>query len=259
MSTETVPDNTSIESVEEVVEEVDSNITLEDLLNIDEDQVPEFAQENHKGMKPLAHWMQHVPEDVRKHLANIRSDYTRKTQEIAKMRSSLEEREKEILAKNEHIMNGPLAKRLQEINVEEQYDLFDPDGMKAEIQRQAGLMLKQMLEPAQKELESQQRKVQLEQFKAANPELTNPLYKGEILKMLGERPELKLEDAFYIVKAKIDGQKVSEEKSKLAQQKASRKDTALKSSVGSRTAVAETPKFRNAIEAYNWHKSQGMK
>jgi len=259
MSTETVPDNTSIEAVEEVVEEVDSNITLEDLLNIDEDQVPEFAQENHKGMKPLAHWMQHVPEDVRKHLANIRSDYTRKTQEIAKMRSSLEEREKEILAKNEHIMNGPLAKRLQEINVEEQYDLFDPEGMKAEIQRQAGLMLKQMLEPAQKELESQQRKLQLEQFKAANPELTNPVYKGEILKMLGERPELKLEDAFYIVKAKIDGQKVSEEKSKLAQQKASRKDVALKSSVGSRTAVSEAPKFKNAIEAYNWHKANGMK
>jgi len=254
-----VNDNTSTEVVEDVVAEVDDNITLEDLLNIDDEQVPEFAQENHKGMKPLAHWMQHVPEDVRKHLANIRSDYTRKTQELANMRKSLEEKESEIMAKNSHIMNGPLAAKLKEINTEEQYDLFDPDGMRAEIQRQAGLMLKQMLEPAQKELESQQRKIQLEQFKAANPELTNPLYKGEILKMLGERPELKLEDAFYIVKAKIDGKKASDEKSALAAQKASRRDTALKSSVGSRTAVAETPKFRNAIEAYNWHKSQGMK
>ncbi len=60
--------------------------------------------------------------------------------------------------KNEHIMRGPLAEQLNKINTEEEYDLFDPNGMKAEIQRQAGLMLKQMLEPAQKELEVQQRK-----------------------------------------------------------------------------------------------------
>jgi len=260
MSIETVvSDNTSTEVVEDVVTEVDDNITLEDLLNIDEEQVPEFAQENHKGMKPLAHWMQHMPEDVRKHLANIRSDYTRKTQELASMRKSLEDKEREILGKNEHIVNGALAQKLKGINTEEQYDLFDPEGMKSEIQRQAALMLKEMLEPAQKEIELQQRKLQLDNFKAQNPEMMDPEYKKPILELLGQRPELKLEDAFYIVKAKIGSEKVSEERSKLAQQKAARKDVALKSSVGSRTAVSETPKFKNAVEAYNWHKANGMK
>ena len=250
--------NTSVELSEDTG--LPEDITLDDLLAIDDEQYPEFrAEDSHKGMKPLSHWMQHVPEDVRKHLANIRADYTRKTQEIAKMRSALEEKEAEIYRKNEHIMRGPLAEKLDQINTEEEYDLFDPQGMKSEIQRQAGLMLKQMLEPAQKELETQQRKLQLEQFKSQNPELTDPAYKAPILKLLSERPELKLEDAFYIVKAKVDSQKLSEERSAVAQQKASRKDVALKSSVGSRTTVAETPKFRNAIEAYNWHKSNGMK
>lgn len=236
------------------------NMTLDDLLNIDEQQYPEFAPDtNHTGMKPLHHWMQHVPEDVRKHIANIRADYTRKSQEISNMRKSLEEKEAEIYRKNEHIMRGPLAEKLKEINVEEQYDLFDPEGMKAEIQRQAGLMLKQMLEPAQKELEVQQRKLQLDTFKKENPEITDPAYRTPILELLAQRPELKLEDAFYIVKAKVGSQALDAERFKLAEAKAARRDTALKSSVGSRTAVAAAPKFKNAMEAYNWHKANGMK
>lgn len=248
-------DNTSVED-----SGLPDNITLEDLLNIDDEQYPEFGSEDsHKGMKPLSHWMQHVPEDVRKHLANIRADYTRKTQEISNIRKSLEDKEAEMYRKNEHIMRGPLAERLTQINTEEEYDLFDPAGMKSEIQRQAGLMLKQMLEPAQKELEVQQRKLQLDDFKAKNPELLDPTYRGPVLELLGQRPELKLEDAFYIVKAKLGSQALDVERSRFAETKAARKDTALKSSVGSRTAVAAAPKFKNAMEAYNWHKSNGMK
>jgi hypothetical protein len=101
-------------------------------------------------MKPLHHWMQHMPEDVRKHLANIRGDYTRKTQEIAEIRKSLEAKEREIYNKNEHIMKGPLAQRLENHRYSQEYDLFDPEGMKAEIQRQAGLCSKRCLDPLRK-------------------------------------------------------------------------------------------------------------
>ena len=131
--------------------------------------------------------------------------------------------------------------------------------MKAEIQRQAQLMLKEMLQPAQEEIQLQQRKMQLEDFKRDNPELADPEYRKPVLELLASRPELKLEDAFYIVKAKLGSQALDVERSKIAEAKAARKDTALKSSVGSRTAVAAAPKFKNAMEAYNWHKANGMK
>lgn len=255
-------DNETVDTIDNTSEDsgLPDNITLEDLLNIDDEQFPEFkAEDSHKGMKPLGHWMQHMPEDVRKHLANIRGDYTRKTQEIAEIRKSLEAKEAEMFRKNEHIMKGPLAEKLASINMEEQYDLFDPEGMKAEISRQAGLMLKQMLEPAQKELEVQQRKLQLDDFKTKNPEILDPTYRTPMLELLAQRPELKLEDAFYIVKAKVGSQAVDLERSRLAEAKAVRKDTALKSSVGSRTSVAATPKFKNAVEAYSWHKANGVK
>jgi hypothetical protein len=107
---ETVEDNTSVED-NTVEDGLPDNITLEDLLNIDDEQFPEFkAEDSHKGMKPLGHWMQHMPEDVRKHLANIRGDYTRKTQEIAEIRKSLEDKEAEMYRKNEHIMRDLLQK-----------------------------------------------------------------------------------------------------------------------------------------------------
>jgi len=236
----------------------DGDITLDDLLNIDEEQYPEFkAETSHAGMKPLHHWLQHVPEDVRKHIANIRSDYTRKTQEIATMRKSLQDKESEILGRDRHLVDGQLAASLKDINTEEQYDLFDPEGMKSEIQRQAKLMLAEMLKPAQEELQVKARKVELENFKAANPELGDPAYRSATIALLGERPDLSFEDAFFITKAKLDSKRSAEDKARGVEAKTARRDTAMKSSVGTRAAPQGTPKFASGVEAYKWHKANG--
>ena len=92
-NTETgVNDNTSVapESSDASVVADDSNVTLEDLMNLSEEDYEEFKSDaNHKGMKPLNEWLKHVPADVRKHVANIRSDYTRKTTELSQMKKDL--------------------------------------------------------------------------------------------------------------------------------------------------------------------------
>jgi len=240
--------------------DVNSNISVDDLLNMSEADYAEFKEDaNYTGMKPLSEWMKHVPEDVRKHIANLRSDYTRKTQAIAKQRAELEEQKATLARKDDYVLNGPLAKSLQNINTDETYDLFDADGMKSEIKRQAALMLKEMLEPAQKELEVAQRKLDLDNFKSKNPEMLEPAYRENIVKLLQERPELKLEDAFYITKAKLGSEAVDAERAKAKVAKDARKEVALKSSGGSRAPVAGTPQFKSAVEAYNYWKSQGMK
>jgi hypothetical protein len=208
-------------------------------------------------MKPIQSWLKNVPEEVRKHLANIRADYTRKTQEISKMRAEVEAAKWELTRNNESLLKGPLANQLKQIDTETKYDLFDEDGMKNEIQRQAALLLKQMLEPAQQELQANTRKLALEKFRTENPELTDDTYKKPIIKLLQERPELKLEDAFYIVKAQIDGEKLKVEKAKIAANKSARRETAVKSTSGTKASPSGTPQFRSAIEAYNYHKAQG--
>jgi hypothetical protein len=197
-----------------------------------------------------------VPEDVRKHLANIRADYTRKTQDLARMRKEVEEAQRSVRTQNASIINGATARLTKNIDETAEYDLFDPDGMKNEIQRQAQLMLRDMLQPAQEELEVRQRRLQLEEFKHSNPELTDPAYRKPMIELLKNRPELKMEDAFYIVKAKVGAQKVEEERAHINERRARSREVVRKSSSGTRSQPTGTPKFKNAMEAYKYHKAQ---
>ena len=252
-------ESTSTEASNEV--ELSENLTVDDLLSITKEMAAEFDEGvNHTGMKPLSEWTKHLPEDVRKHLANIRSDYTRKTQEISLIKKQLEDERRALANQKEATLNNPLARRAAEIaSNEEEYDLYDPDGMKKEIERQAAKMLSEMLKPAQEEIMLQQRKMALEDFKRENPELTSPEYKLPVAELLMKRPELKLEDAFFIVKAKVDGEKLKKEKEAIAQQTSSRRDALKKTSNGSASTPKGTPKFRDAWEAYQYHKSQNNK
>jgi len=268
MSTEIVLDNTSVDTTSaETPEAVDGSellaedLSVEDLLGLNSEVAPEFTEDAaYKGMKPLHEWTKHLPEDVRKHLANIRSDYTRKTQEIATIKKQLEDERRALSNQKEATLNNPLARRAAEIaSNEEEYDLYDPDGMKKEIERQAAKMLSEMLKPAQEEIMLQQRKMALDDFKREHPELTSPEYKLPIAEMLMKRPELKLEDAFYIVKAKVDSEKIRKEKEVIAQQTTSRRDALKKTSNGSASTPKGTPKFRDAWEAFQYHKAQTQK
>lgn len=237
-------------------------MTIEELLGINEEDYEEFTEDaNHKGMKPLHEWMQHIPEDVRKHVANIRSSYTRKTQEIAEMRKALEAERAELQRQQDSALNNPFLKRAEEelANDEQEYDIYTTEGMQAEIKRQAAKMLQEMMKPAQEEIQMKQRRMQLEQFKTDNPELMQDDYRLPVAQMLQERPELRLEDAFYIVKAKVDAEKLKTERAQIEQQKSTRRETLRKTSSGKSVTPSGTPKFRSAWEAYQYHKSQQAK
>lgn len=232
------------------------SLTLDDLLGLTDEDYEEFGEEaNHKGLKPLHEWMPHIPEEVRKHIANIRSDYTRKMQEISSQRKELENLRNELLSTKESTLNNPLLQSLGEVDEEAQHDLYSEEGIQAEIKRQASLMLKDMLKPAQEKIQQERRQMELNQFKTEHPELTQEAYRLPIAKMLIERPELKLEDAYYIVKAKVDSELASQEREALAQQRSNRKEVFSKTSTGRNSAPKVPPKTRDAWELYQWHKN----
>ena len=258
-----VENNEVVETTEtpEAVEASDPDVedlTIDDLLSLGEDVDPLFTDDaNHKGMKPLHNWVQHLPEDVRKHVANLRSSYTRKTQELANIRKELEAERLALQQQRESTLNNPAYQRAVELaNNQEEFDLYDPEGMKREIERQAALQLKAMLEPAREELMVKQRQMELQNFKSQHPELMNDEYRMPIAKMLTERPELKLEDAYYIVKAKVDAEKSSALKAELEAEKAARRSALMKTASGKATTPKGTPKFRSAWEAYQYHKAK---
>jgi len=236
-------------------------MTIEELLGLNEEDYDEFTEDaNHKGMKPLHEWMQHIPEDVRKHVANIRSSYTRKTQELSEMRKALEFEKSELMRQQDHAVNNPFLKRAEEeLATDEEYDLYTPEGMQKEIKRQAAQMLQEMMKPAQEEMQIKQRRMQLEQFKTENPDLMDDQYRLPVAQMLQERPELKLEDAFYIVKSKVDAQKLKVEREQVAKQKSTRRETLRKTSSGKSVSPKGTPQFRDAWEAFQYHKNMNSK
>jgi len=271
---ETVEENVETNEVEaEEVETAEANtddsvdvgeeelMTIEELLGLNEEDYDEFTEDaNHKGMKPLHEWMQHIPEDVRKHVANIRSSYTRKTQELSEMRKALEFEKSELMRQQEHAVNNPFLKRAEEeLATDEEYDLYTPEGMQKEIKRQAAQMLQEMMKPAQEEMQIKQRRMQLEQFKTENPDLMDDQYRLPVAQMLQERPELKLEDAFYIVKSKVDAQKLKVEREQVAKQKSTRRETLRKTSSGKSVSPKGTPQFRDAWEAFQYHKNMNSK
>lgn len=253
---EDVTDDSAVGAEEEV-----EFMTIEELLNLSEEDYPELQDDaNHKGMKPLHEWMQHIPEDVRKHVANIRSSYTRKTQELSEMRKALDAERAELMRQQDGALNNPFLKQAeQELANEEEYDVYTPEGMQAEIKRQAAKMLQEMMKPAQEEIQMKQRRMQLEQFKTDNPDLMNDEYRLPVAQMLQSRPELTLEDAFYIVKAKVDSTKLKAEREQVAKQKSSRRETLRKTSGGKSVTPKGTPKFRDAWQAYQYHKSLNTK
>jgi hypothetical protein len=259
-NTETVTDATSVDENTTSTETpagiaADLDMTIDEILKLNEQDFSEFKDDaNHKGMKPLHHWLKNVPEDVRKHIANLRADYSRKTQALAAEKQEVEKLRGELYATRDGVINGPLAKMVKDVDTSTEYDMFDPEGMKAEIKRQATLMLQEMLKPAQEEVHAQQRRNQLEKFKQENPELTSDEYRLPVAKMLQDRPELKLEDAFFIVKAKVESMKIKAREQELANQKASRAQTLKKTAPGSNVTPQGTPKFKDAWEAFQYHK-----
>ena len=133
------------------------------------------------------------------------------------------------------------------------------DGMKREIERQAAIQLKSMLEPAREQIKMEQRKMELERFKANNPEITDDAYRMPIAKMLMERPELRLEDAYYIVKAKVGAIALDAEREQIAASKQARRAALKQTSSGANATPSGTPKFRDAWTAYQFHKANNAK
>lgn len=243
--------DTSTESGENSIQ-LENELTIDDILNIDEEAFPEFSEENHKGMKPLNEWLQHVPEDVRKHIANLRSSYTRKTQEIAEMRKEIEAEREKFLSQNKLLFQDSLKGKVDNLAADEaEYDLFDQDGMRSEIQRQAAKMLQEMLKPAQEEIQLTQRRMELEKFKTSHPDMTSPELRTKIADLLTANEHLKLEDAYYIAKSKYN----EELAMKAELDRGKTRDVLTKTSTGSASAPKGTPKFTDAWTAYQHFKS----
>lgn len=250
---ETVNDSTSTETAASneapVSVEGDYQITLEELMSADFGDDPIMGQ-THKGLKPYNEILQHLPEDARKLVSNLRAMSTQKTQEVAEQRRALDTERANLIKERELLLGGGFQKQINDLASKPiEHDAWSEEGMQQRIQQEAAKMFQQMLNPLQMELEQAKRGAQLEAFKSANPDLLT--YKDDIAKLLISREDLKLEDAYYIVK----GQKAAEYSGKEKEAAKARVSATNKTSVGQNLNGVTVPKFKDAWESYQWFKN----
>lgn len=228
------------------------DLSLDDLLDSSLDEHPELKG-GHKGLPDYKKILEHLPENGRKLVGNLRASYTQKTQELAGMKAQLEQ-ERAALARDRELMTkSEFAQKVKEqAEAPLQHDAWSDEGLQERINKQAAQMMQKMLEPLQQDLEVQRRQVSLDSFKAQHPDLTSDEVRMPVAKLLMERPELKLEDAYFIVKGQLTRQQSDAVKQ-------AQRDTLKKTSTGNAVRNAATPKFKSAWDAYQYHKANGTK
>lgn len=231
----------------------DYELSLDDLAAADFGDDPAM-QGTHKGIPDYKKILEHIPENGRKLVQNLRASYTQKTQEIAELRKALETEKQNLQKQREMLSESEFAKNVREIaNKPIESDPWSDEGLQERINQKAAQMMQQMLEPLQQDLAVQKRQVALESFKSKHPDITSDELRVPIAKLLMERPELKLEDAYYLVK----GQRSIEQSAQEKQVRQVQKQVLQKTSTGNAVRNAEPPKFKSAWEAYQYHKANG--
>lgn len=228
------------------------DIDLESLVSSEYDDHPELKG-GHKGLPDYKKILEHLPENGRKLVGNLRASYTQKTQELSQLRAQLEQERRTLENERALLSESEFAKSVKaQAEAPLQHDPWSDEGLQERINKQAAEMMQKMLSPLQQDLEAQRLKVSLDSFKSQHPDLTSDEIRVPVAKLLMERPELKLEDAYFIVKGQVTRQQ--SEAVKQVQ-----RETLKKTSTGNAVRNAAPPKFKDAWTAYQWHKANPVK
>ena len=232
--------------------EEDLELSLDELVGSQYDDHPELKG-GHKGLPDYKKILEHLPENGRKLLGNLRASYTTKTQELADARRELEAERAQLVRDRQLMTESEWAQSVRaQAAAPLQHDAWSDEGLQERINKQAAEMMQKMLTPLQQDLEAQRRQVSLDSFKSQHPDLVSDDIRMPVARMLMERPELKLEDAYFIVKGQVSRQQTDAVKQ-------IQRETLKKTSTGTAVRNGEPPKFKDAWTAYQWHRANGTK
>jgi hypothetical protein len=244
-------------------ENVQSGSSFDDIqINLDEFVSAEFEdpimQGEHRGLPSYNEVLKHIPENGRKIIQNLRSLTTKRTQELAEMKRQLEDERAEVMRERQAMYNGDFAKQINAKASEQvdDLDLYSDEGLQKKMDIEIAKKMQELIRPLQDELHAKQRDMELNKFKADHPDLTSDEIKPKVVELLMQRAELSLEDAYYIVKAKVDGEKLSQIKAQENSKKQSQRDAFNKTSSGAKVDSVKPGKKLSAWDHYQLLKSQ---
>lgn len=242
---------TKLEAGEAAKREAEVSNRNDEIGKVDIDTAPDFGLSETKGLN-YAKVYEELPDDAKKLVANLRADYTKKTQSIAEQRKQLEADRKALL---ESGFYDKVSQQAESFTGE--LDPFNPQSIESKIQAEVAKRMKELIEPMRQEAELNKRQIALENFKRENPDLET--YKVDIARMLMADKSLTLEKAYWIVK----GQKTTEVSKRTAQEleeyKKAARDYGLKVGGANRGTAGNIPdhiRTKGAVAIYEWVSAQ---
>jgi hypothetical protein len=181
----------------------------------------------------------------------LRADYTRKTQELAEQRKSLE-------AMRNSLSNQEFNTKIDSVaNAETvKLDPYDDNSFNARIEQEVARRLQEMMKPIRMEQELTNKRAQLDKFKSENPDLMD--YREDIASLLKSNQALSLQDAYHIVKGRKTQDRLKELEAENMQRKEKMREAGLKISTGTRGSD-KPPKGLKGYEVYKWLEARKTK
>lgn len=263
--------DTTPEAVETVVEEVaaepvednEVQFSMDDLIAAEFGDDPNMQGE-HKGLPHFSEILKNSTPNTRKLLQNLRSSYTKKTQALAAAQKEVAAEREALLAQTKSFTDSEFAKNIAATaNDETEHDLWDEDGRRALIKKEAALNFQAMLKPLQDQVKTQAKRAELVAFKAEHPDMTDPDMRVDIAKLLQTRPELKLQDAYYIVrgnKNQVQLEAINERNRSLrADSREALKSTSTGRKATTKMSKPEGSENWSAVKWFQYRQSQGMR
>jgi hypothetical protein len=204
----------------------------EGIRDVNIDNAPDFGLSETKGLN-YNQVYDSLPDDAKKIIANLRSDYTKKTQSIAEQRKILEADRKALLE------SGFYDSVAKQADVSIELDPFNAGSIEAKIQQEVAKRMREMLEPMRQEAEVNRRGIALENFKRENPDIDT--YRVDIARELMKDKNLTLEKAYWIVKGQKTTEVSKQTATELAQYKKAAQDYGLKVGGANRGSGSNIP------------------
>ncbi len=169
------------------------------------------------------------PPEVQRAMAQLRKDYTKKTQELAAQRKALDAQMKALAA------NPALEQSLAAPAPTGEVDPFDPKSLSAHIEAEVKRRLAEVLAPVREQHNRAEAQARYDTFMAQHPELTaNKELRVEVAAALKADPRLTLENAYYAVKGRRAAAAESEAARRAALEQRAVKAAALNVTTGPR-------------------------
>ena len=237
----------AVDAQPEVAEQKKQLVENATIDSLEEVNLPEGT---HKGIN-YNNVVEALPEDAQKLLANMRSSYTKKTQELAAQR-------KELQLQMEALQNSKVYENISEVAQREtQLDPYDTETFNARIEEEVARRMQQMMKPMQEEYQLQQRKQKLDAWTAEHPDFKD--YKTDIVELLKTNRALDLQSAYYIVKGKSQTEALKVQQAELKQYKDAARQYGLKVRAGNNVTSRRPPKGLKSYELYKWVKDNNAK